>query len=93
MAIKEKITAIHIDQAYCKGCDICIELCPTDVFVRSELINSKGYYVPVPVRLEKCNGCRICDLICPEMAVILISGENSNKINEKTRSESVLNID
>ena len=68
---KKEVTAIYIDEDYCKGCDICIELCPTYVFEKSEDINQLGYYVPVPVRIEDCNACMICDLICPELAVIL----------------------
>ena len=69
---KKKITEIHIDEEYCKGCDICIELCPTDVFTKSEQINSRGYYIPIPEVIENCTGCMICELICPEMAVIII---------------------
>lgn len=68
---KQKIE-IHIDESLCKGCDICKELCKEGVFVISGQINSRGYYVPVPVNLDKCNGCMICELICPEMAVVLL---------------------
>ncbi len=71
MAKKKKQYKIFIDEEFCKGCDICIELCATDVFTISEQINSRGYYVPIPTLLEKCNGCKICELICPELAVIL----------------------
>ncbi len=68
---KAKVEEIYIDQDYCKGCDICIELCPTAVFIKSEGINEKGYYVPLVDKLENCTNCKICELICPEMAVIL----------------------
>ena len=71
MAKTKKQFKIFIDEEFCKGCDICVELCPTDVFLISEQINSLGYYVPIPAFLGKCNGCKICELICPEMAVIL----------------------
>ena len=71
MEKKKKQYRIFIDEDYCKGCNICVELCATDVFEVSEQINIKGYYVPIPVRLEKCGGCQICELTCPELAVIL----------------------
>ena len=62
---------IYVDDALCKGCDICIELCAENVFNRSENINSRGYYIPIPVGLNKCTGCMICELLCPELAVII----------------------
>ena len=68
---KKKIESIYIDEKFCKGCDICIELCPKDVFTVSPKINSRGYYVPLTTYLETCNVCKICELVCPEMAIIL----------------------
>ena len=67
---------IFIDEDFCKGCNICVELCNLDVFDISEQINNKGYYVPIPARLENCNGCQICELSCPELSVILVEEEN-----------------
>ncbi|MDQ1267264.1 MAG: 2-oxoglutarate ferredoxin oxidoreductase subunit delta [Bacteroidota bacterium] len=84
MAKKSKVTEIHIDEDYCKGCDICIELCPKKVFVLSEKINSRGYYTPIPALIKDCDGCRICELSCPELAVILVYEDLQNaRIPEK----------
>lgn len=66
---------IYIDEALCKGCDICIELCGENVFIKCEQINSRGYYIPVPAAMDKCTGCMICELICPELAVIIEKSE------------------
>jgi 2-oxoglutarate ferredoxin oxidoreductase subunit delta len=71
MLKNRKKIVIQIDESFCKGCNICFELCAENVFVISEQINSLGYYVPVPVNLKNCTGCMICELICPELAVIL----------------------
>ena len=71
MGLNKRRYVIYIDDELCKGCDICIELCPTKVFDKSLQINKRGYYIPLPVRLLDCTGCKICDLLCPEMAVIL----------------------
>lgn len=67
----KKQFSILIDEELCKGCNICVEVCPTNVFELTEQINTKGYYVPHPKFIENCTGCKICDLICPEMAVVL----------------------
>jgi 2-oxoglutarate ferredoxin oxidoreductase subunit delta len=62
---------IEINENLCKGCDICIEFCPTKVFEKSGKLNRKGYYLPVVARKKECTGCRICDLLCPELAIII----------------------
>jgi 2-oxoglutarate ferredoxin oxidoreductase subunit delta len=71
MPKQKKEISIFIDEKLCKGCDICIELCPKDVFTVSKQINQQGYYIPIPTKIEVCTGCFICELICPEIAVIL----------------------
>ena len=62
---------VIINPEMCKGCNICIEFCPTDVFEISETLNRKGYYVPLVAKEGECTGCRICDLMCPELAIII----------------------
>lgn len=75
MGKANKKIEIYIDNDLCKGCDICIELCAENVFIRSEQINSRGYYIPIPASMDKCTGCMICELICPELAVIIEKSE------------------
>lgn len=72
MTDKKKIKLIIIDEALCKGCSICVEICGRHVFTISDQINQQGYYVPVPTNLSECTGCLLCELICPELAVILV---------------------
>ena len=57
-----KAREIRVDRVRCKGCDICVEFCPTGVL---ELIDGKA----VPVALERCNTCNLCDLRCPDFAI------------------------
>ena len=77
---KQRIT-LFIDESLCKGCDICIELCGEKVFTKSKKINSLGYYVPIPMNMERCTGCMICELICPELAVVLEKEEKVREVN------------
>jgi 2-oxoglutarate ferredoxin oxidoreductase subunit delta len=58
-----------IDEAACKGCGICIEMCPKSVLAKSETRNAKGYLVPLAERPGECAGCRTCEKICPDLAV------------------------
>lgn len=63
---------IYIDEKLCKGCDICIFICPTRVFESSNKLNEKGYIPPVASREDKCIECRLCEMICPDFAIHLL---------------------
>jgi len=60
---------IVIDEAYCKGCYLCIHYCPKKILEKSNTINSRGYNIPYVVTPERCSKCKICELICPEFAM------------------------
>ena len=68
---KSSSALVEINENLCKGCDICIEFCPTDVFEKSDKLNCKGYYLPVIAREEDCTGCLLCELMCPEFGLVI----------------------
>ena len=49
---------------WCKGCGICIELCPHDVFTADR--DGK----PIVSSPVKCTQCALCWLHCPDLAII-----------------------
>ena len=55
----KKITVIP---RYCKGCEICVKLCPQSV------LEIKDFKVHV-ARLEDCNECMLCEIRCPDFAI------------------------
>lgn len=61
---------IVIDSERCKGCGLCPTVCPKEVIVMDEALNSKGYH---PARLVDpegdCTGCAICAVICPDVCI------------------------
>lgn len=59
----------------CKGCALCTTVCPRNIVVMSNRMNSKGYYVATVTDVEACIGCTFCARICPD-CVIEIHREN-----------------
>jgi 2-oxoglutarate ferredoxin oxidoreductase subunit delta len=62
---------VHIILERCKGCRLCIELCPQQVLQVSDGLNEKGYHYPqvVPDGDKHCVHCEFCTMICPEFAI------------------------
>ncbi|WP_202319210.1 4Fe-4S dicluster domain-containing protein [Archaeoglobus neptunius] len=64
-----KNVEIHVNRAFCKGCNICIEVCPTRVFEISKDLSERGVHYPVPENSDKCTICRRCEIMCPDFAL------------------------
>lgn len=60
---------VHIIKDRCKGCEFCIEYCPTDVLELSDEFNAKGYHIPYIKNEENCINCGLCEMLCPEFAI------------------------
>jgi len=62
---------ILIDQDYCKGCALCVEVCPRQLIAMSRQLNAAGVF-PAEVGADKmasCTGCALCAQICPDVAI------------------------
>jgi 2-oxoglutarate ferredoxin oxidoreductase subunit delta len=60
---------IEVDELYCKGCDLCVSVCPPEVLhLDMEHLTPKGYH-PAHLIADGCTGCGICAVICPEAAI------------------------
>lgn len=73
MAKTKKRGKIIIDRERCKGCGLCISVCPEEVIEASALLNHMGYS-PAELHEDKkqdkvCIACATCATICPDIAI------------------------
>lgn len=61
---------IDINQDICKGCGLCVTVCPVNILAMDATkINKKGYHPATVVEPEKCIGCANCATICPDLVI------------------------
>lgn len=60
---------ITIDKTCCKGCDICLFICPKKIFVPSKKRNNYGSNMPDIKNPEQCVYCGMCGRMCPDGAI------------------------
>jgi len=70
---------ISILEEYCKGCTICVEVCPTDVLVMQTVGTRWQGSVAVVVNMDACIACMLCELQCPDFAIVVTKGEKRKK--------------
>ncbi len=65
-----------IDNDRCKGCGLCVAVCPKNVLEISETVNSKGYFPVYQARPEDCVFCTTCCIMCPDVAISITKTED-----------------
>ena len=61
--------AIVVDIEKCKGCGLCVPICPTNVISLAKEVNGKGYNYAYMSDPDACTGCVACALICPDVVI------------------------
>ncbi|MFC1498765.1 4Fe-4S binding protein [Verrucomicrobiota bacterium] len=70
---------IKIDKERCKGCDLCISVCPNGTLKQSKELNSKGQHFVEIQCADDCTGCKQCTDICPDVAIEIESDDQSRE--------------
>ena len=59
---------VIVDEDRCKGCGLCVSVCPANILQLAEdRFNTKGYRPVEVIDPEACTGCGICATICPDV--------------------------
>ena len=64
--LKSGGAVIFVNDGWCKGCGICVEICPKNV------LGLDGRDKPVLLDDEHCTGCLRCELLCPDFAMVVL---------------------
>jgi 2-oxoglutarate ferredoxin oxidoreductase subunit delta len=59
------VGTVEIDEDLCKGCDLCVLVCPEHVLAMTDKINAKGWRT-VALVADGCTGCTFCAVACPD---------------------------
>ena len=60
---------VEINIERCKGCDLCVDVCPPEVLSMSDEVNQIGYRYPI--LSPGCTGCERCAEICPDFCFVV----------------------
>jgi 2-oxoglutarate ferredoxin oxidoreductase subunit delta len=61
---------VEIDEFFCKGCGLCVSVCPVHILeLDTHIITAKGYHPAHCIDMGKCTGCASCALMCPDVAI------------------------
>ena len=60
---------VKIKKNKCKGCELCIEFCPTKHLKLSSTLNKKGVKFTQVKKNTTCIGCGFCFYICPDSCI------------------------
>ena len=63
---------IKIDTERCKGCVLCINICPQKILKLTDKVNKKGHRYVVAEDAGKCTGCKLCVTMCPDCSIEIV---------------------
>ncbi|MGI6596161.1 MAG: 4Fe-4S binding protein [Elusimicrobia bacterium] len=72
---------VTVKRDRCKGCGLCMDVCPVNVFRISTQFNKLGYHYIEPEGEGKnsCTGCQRCVMVCPDVAIEIVKETAKNE--------------
>lgn len=75
--VKRKVL---FDEERCKGCELCVQVCPNNLIKMAERINNHGYHPAEVIEQNKCISCGLCAQMCPDVVITVyrLEGKEEN---------------
>lgn len=63
---------VEVNRDHCKGCDLCVVSCPTNVLeLEAHAVNDRGYHYVYMKNPDECIGCANCGYVCPNACLTI----------------------
>ncbi|ADH99664.1 4Fe-4S binding protein [Salisediminibacterium selenitireducens] len=60
---------VQFHEETCKGCGLCVSVCPQQIIQTADRMNAKGYQPVEVVNQEACTSCTACARMCPDAVI------------------------
>jgi 2-oxoglutarate ferredoxin oxidoreductase subunit delta len=61
---------VIFDENMCKGCELCVTVCPTKILkLDTSRVNARGYFPAIVYNITLCSGCGSCAKFCPDSVI------------------------
>jgi len=77
---------VRVLTQYCKGCALCIAVCPKGALEMDEALTEMGVRPARPKAGVECTGCTLCYQVCPDAAIEIyeVAEETAESAAEET---------
>jgi 2-oxoglutarate ferredoxin oxidoreductase subunit delta len=79
---------VIISPEYCKGCMLCVSVCPIKALRESGRLSDSGADVVEFDPDAVCTACTMCALMCPDAAIEIVEDENDKSEARSSKSET-----
>jgi len=66
------MTKVKINQERCKGCLLCLSVCPKKSLTVEQKLSRRGVKAAKFKDGAQCIGCAMCAVICPDACIEII---------------------
>lgn len=84
MKSKRSEGRVHIDPERCKGCGLCVAVCPKHHLSAAAQTDRRGIRIVRPAEGGRCTACGACYAVCPDAAVTVYAQAPSTASEKKT---------